>query len=442
MKKTIIQSIGFKILLFYFLLTLINVSFVVSIIFENQIDLISQNVQFKSERQFSQLIDAAKQYTAEMKQGTLFSHIDNRKSIDRFIEIISPYAPQYAIITEKNRVLKKSDASFQVPATLTQDMMRAAAAKNFSGRDYYLRIDEKKKKIYCYVLLGGPQTEQTALLSVRNISLLDASMKNLYNQAVFVIIVVLFFHAIFALALFRYIINPLKALNDGAIKLSEGDYKVRISLSGRDDELGALAQSFNTMADSIYTNIKNMTADVEKAVELKNRTDLLAVKDEFTGLYNRIYMNERIQEEAARSRINKKTTALVFAVVDKFNDISVVYGPKSGDIIMLEISKIITKHAADTDIVSRFGTDMFAVLSPDCSPERIREVSECIRADVEKKTIITPDGQFTMTVSIGAAVQKFDSSQAPKTETEFIASAEAALSRAVKAGRNRVEIIG
>jgi len=442
MKKTIIQSIGFKILLFYFLLTLINVSFVVSIIFENQIDLISQNVQFKSERQFSQLIDAAKQYTAEMKQGTLFSHIDNRESIDRFIEIISPYAPQYAIITEKNRVLKKSDASFQVPATLTQDMMRAAAAKNFSGRDYYLRIDEKKKKIYCYVLLGGPQTEQTALLSVRNISLLDASMKNLYNQAVFVIIVVLFFHAIFALALFRYIINPLKALNDGAIKLSEGDYKVRISLSGRDDELGALAQSFNTMADSIYTNIKNMTADVEKAVELKNRTDLLAVKDEFTGLYNRIYMNERIQEEAARSRINKKTTALVFAVVDKFNDISVVYGPKSGDIIMLEISKIITKHAADTDIVSRFGTDMFAVLSPDCSPERIREVSECIRADVEKKTIITPDGQFTMTVSIGAAVQKFDSSQAPKTETEFIASAEAALSRAVKAGRNRVEIIG
>ncbi|HPI89698.1 MAG TPA: diguanylate cyclase [Spirochaetota bacterium] len=442
MKKTIIQSIGFKILLFYFLLTLINVSFVVSIIFENQVDLISQNVQFKSERQFSQLIDAAKQYTAEMKQGTLFSHIDNRESIDRFIEIISPYAPQYAIITEKNRVLKKSDASFQVPATLTQDMMRAAAAKNFSGRDYYLRIDEKKKKIYCYVLLGGPQTEQTALLSVRNISLLDASMKNLYNQAVFVIIVVLFFHAIFALALFRYIINPLKALNDGAIKLSEGDYKVRISLSGRDDELGALAQSFNTMADSIYTNIKNMTADVEKAVELKNRTDLLAVKDEFTGLYNRIYMNERIQEEAARSRINKKTTALVFAVVDKFNDISVVYGPKSGDIIMLEISKIITKHAADTDIVSRFGTDMFAVLSPDCSPERIREVSECIRADVEKKTIITPDGQFTMTVSIGAAVQKFDSSQAPKTETEFIASAEAALSRAVKAGRNRVEIIG
>ncbi len=442
MKKTIIQSIGFKILLFYFLLTLINVSFVVSIIFENQVDLISQNVQFKSERQFSQLIDAAKQYTAEMKQGTLFSHIDNRKSIDRFIEIISPYAPQYAIITEKNRVLKKSDASFQVPATLTQDMMRAAAAKNFSGRDYYLRIDEKKKKIYCYVLLGGPQTEQTALLSVRDISLLDASMKNLYNQAVFVIIVVLFFHAIFALALFRYIINPLKALNDGAIKLSEGDYKVRISLSGRDDELGALAQSFNTMADSIYTNIKNMTADVEKAVELKNRTDLLAVKDEFTGLYNRIYMNERIQEEATRSRINKKTTALVFAVVDKFNDISVVYGPKSGDIIMLEISKIITKHAADTDIVSRFGTDMFAVLSPDCSPERIREVSECIRADVEKKTIITPDGQFTMTVSIGAAVQKFDSSQAPKTETEFIASAEAALSRAVKAGRNRVEIIG
>ncbi len=74
MKIKFSRSIGFKILIFYIVLALINISFIISIIFENQIELISKNSKLESEQQISNLIGSLKQFSTEMKKGTLFAY--------------------------------------------------------------------------------------------------------------------------------------------------------------------------------------------------------------------------------------------------------------------------------------------------------------------------------------------------------------------------------
>ena len=218
MKKKFIQSIGFKIIFFYILLALINVSFIVSIIFENQVDLISKNSKLETEQQFSELINAVKRFTAEMKKGKLSSYNKDRKSFNNFLKLIDPYIGSYFFISGKNEIIHKSDKDLKPPAGMAEDVLRAVTAKSFSGKEYYLRINDKEKIIYCYIPVDDGQARNTVLLAVKDISGINESLRNLYRQAVFVIIVMLFFHAVFALAFFRYIINPIRLLEPGREK--------------------------------------------------------------------------------------------------------------------------------------------------------------------------------------------------------------------------------
>ena len=133
-------------------------------------------------------------------------------------------------------------------------------------------------------------------------------------------------------------------MSRGAKKLSEGDFDSRISLPGRNDEFGSLAESFNAMADSISDNIKLLSGEVETAKKTIKRSDNLKVKDDLTGLYNRMYMLERVKEEEIKSFSIRGLSALIIINIDDFKNINNIYGTKSGDIILLEVSKIIDRQ--------------------------------------------------------------------------------------------------
>ncbi len=441
MKATFIRSIGFKILIFYILLALINVSFIISIIFENQVELISKNSKLEAEQQISNLIDSLKKFSSEMGKGTLFANDKDQKSLDQFITLIRPYAPLFFIITENNRILYKSNKTLTPPPTLAEDVLRSVTTINFSGKEYFLRIDDRIKILYCYIPLSNFQMGNAILLVMKDISSLDTSLRNLYYQAIYAIVVALFFHAVFALILFRYIIIPIRLLRQGARKLAGGDFSARISLDERNDELGSLAQSFNRMADSIHENVITLSGKAEHAMTLKSRADALTVRDELTGLYSRTYMLERINEEELKTSARKSSAALLIIDIDNFWDIVKIFGNNTRDIILLEISKMIIRNCSETDVISRYSEENIAVLTTDCSIEHVKNLSEKIRQAIEAQTIITPDGHFSVTVSVGVSFINFGSGIKPAAANALISSAETALAQAKQMGKNRVGII-
>ncbi len=355
--------------------------------------------------------------------------------------MIQPYASIFFIINENNKVLYKSSKAMDPPPTIAEDVLRSVTSENFSGKEYYLRIDDSQRVMYCYIPLNNFQLGNTILLVVKDISSLDESLRNLYYQAIYVIIVAFLFHAVFAFILFRYIITPIKMLKQGAHKLADGDFSARILLSGRNDEFGSLADSFNKMADSIAENITTLSGKAERAMDTKFRTETLTVIDELTGLYTRMYMLERINEEEINTRIKKRSSALLIVDIDNFSDIIKIYGNNSRDIILLEIIKIIIRNCSETDVISRFSGENIAVLTTDCSIEHIKDLSERIRHEIEHNTVITPDGTFSVTASIGVSFTGSGSEEKPETGNDLVFSAETALRQAKKNGKNRVEII-
>src|SRR5208337_1231376 len=157
MKNKISQSIGFKILLVYTLLSLVNISFVISIIFENQVDLISKNIKLESERQLAKLISSMKKFTHETQKGALFDIRNYKETLNQVIKFIGPHFDDYLIFTDKGVITYKSSARIKSPKTLIVfidgyeiggDIMAVA-----------LGVDEKGGKMALSMRQGGTENE-------------------------------------------------------------------------------------------------------------------------------------------------------------------------------------------------------------------------------------------------------------------------------------------
>jgi diguanylate cyclase (GGDEF)-like protein len=440
MKKKISQSIAFKILFFYTLLSIITISFVISIVFENQVDLISKNIKLESEMQLAKLISSMKKFTYESQKGKLFDIRTDKETLSQIIKFIGPHFDDYMIFTEKGVITHKSKTIIVPPKTFVDDGLRSITAKTFSGNDYYLRIDEEKKMIYCYISLNEFHLGNSILFLQKDISSINKSLTNLYHQAIYIIIVVLLFHIIFAIILFRYIINPINLLNNGAKKFSEGNLGTRIIIN-RKDEFNTLAETFNRMAESIDEKMKTLSSQMDTVKESKDRMENLAIKDELTGLFNRSYILERTNEELKRARVKNRNTGFLFIDLDRFHEVNKIFGHQTGNIILMETAKAITRNCMETDIIGRFGGEEFAVLSPECSIKYIQDMAEQIRSAIEKNVIVTADGKFSVTVSIGISCIDTDNLNSHEKNHDLPGSAEAALLRAKENGRNRVEMI-
>jgi diguanylate cyclase (GGDEF)-like protein len=438
MKNKILQSIGVKIFFFYSLLSIVTITFIISIIFENQVDLISKNIKLESERQLSKLITSMKKFTHETQKGTLIDAGNYKERLNQIIKFITPHFDDYMIFSEKKAAILRSSDRMDPPKSLNEDGIRSITAKTFSGDEYYLRINEEKKILYCYIPLSEFQLGNSILLLQKDISSLNEYLKKLYHQAIYITIVVLLFHIIFAIVLFRYIVHPITLLNNGAKKLSGGDFSARISIK-RQDEFSSLAEAFNKMAGSIDDKMKNLSSQVETAKDSKDKIENLAIRDELTGLYNHNYIIERTNEELKRSLIKNRDIAFLLIDLDHFNEINKIYGHQTGNIILTETAKAIVRNCQNTDVIARFGGEEFGVLLPECSVKLAQEKAEQIRSVIEKNIIITPDREFSTTVSIGISYVNTGCENLEGNYNDLPGLAEKALLHAKESGRNKIE---
>ncbi len=439
MKHKLFQSIGFKMMAYYILLSLINLSFVITIIFENQVDLISKNVLLESEKQLSQLIGSMKKFSAEMKQGTLFNIKDDRETLSQFVKSIHLYYNDFIIFSDKNSVIYNSSPGRELPETYKEDLLRSMTTMAFTGKEYYIRIDDQNKVINFYIPLGGLLSDDSILLVRKKINTVSDSLIALYKQVIYVIFVVLFFHLLFAVILYKSIIHPVRKLGEAAEKLSQGDLSARVQLAGIKDEFTSLSLTFNKMAESIEKNIKSFSSEIDTVKNIKNILGKSDLRDELTGLFSEYYIYERIDEELNHSKLKQKDMAFIIINPDDFSKVNGMYGTQTGDIMLKEIARKITGSCSSNDVIARFVGEEFAVLSLEPSRDAVTDLSENIRSAINKSEIVTPDGKFSITVSLGIAYISCSGLISFQNKNDVIASARQALMKAKSSGKNRVE---
>ncbi|MFW6368120.1 MAG: GGDEF domain-containing protein [Spirochaetota bacterium] len=163
-----------------------------------------------------------------------------------------------------------------------------------------------------------------------------------------------------------------------------------------------------------------------------------AITDEFTGLYNRRYLDEAIEEQLANARASGKPLAVMMFDLDHFHAINDTYGEKVGDQVIKDLVPIIRSVFRESDYPARYGGDEFTVLLPDTdSSTALHIAQELVKKVATVDTLSRQGGPIsTATTSVGVAVFPDHG----RTGKELSDRADAALYQAKEGGRNQARV--
>lgn len=158
-----------------------------------------------------------------------------------------------------------------------------------------------------------------------------------------------------------------------------------------------------------------------------------AVTDPLSGLFNRRYFHERLEEELDRARRHDTTVALLMIDIDNFKRINDQFGHLAGDLVIRGVGEILKRSVRRFDLCTRFGGEEFAIVMPGSGAESSASVGERIRQRIEAFRAGEADlADLRVTASIGMAVSHGASVR------DLIARADQALYEAKHAGKNRL----
>ena len=167
------------------------------------------------------------------------------------------------------------------------------------------------------------------------------------------------------------------------------------------------------------------------------KAEALSVTDDLTGLYNSRYLNLVLRREEKRSVRSGKPLSVLFIDMDGFKNVNTQYGHMAGSKALVEAGTVIRGCARETDVVSRFGGDEFAVILPDTGREGAVFVAERICDRLRTFRFLEPDGlDVRLTASVGVATLPDVTSVAD----ELLRAADRAMYRVKDTGKDGIHI--
>jgi diguanylate cyclase (GGDEF)-like protein len=227
-------------------------------------------------------------------------------------------------------------------------------------------------------------------------------------------------------------------------RLREGDkrpYQYLIMLTAKQDTED-LVLSIESGADDYlrkpcdYRELRARLSAGERILALQDELRARATFDELTGLLNRATVLERLQRELAHAARKREAASVILIDLDNFKVINDTHGHQVGDEVLREASKRLAARMRSYDELGRYGGEEFLAVLPGCGLSSALEVAERMRQTVGALPVSTSCGEVYLTASLGVAA--FSEAQPVDMET-LVASADAALYRAKRAGRNCVE---
>jgi diguanylate cyclase (GGDEF)-like protein len=171
----------------------------------------------------------------------------------------------------------------------------------------------------------------------------------------------------------------------------------------------------------------------QAAVAIRNaRLEELSFKDPLTGVYNRRYFAQRIEEEGKRHARFGEPLSLVLMDLDRFKAINDKLGHHAGDDTLREVAQLIAVNSRSFSVVTRYGGDEFAVLLVNTPKAGAVTYARRIRDVIERHRFV--HGSLTVSVGIASLPDDVTSSDG------LVPAADRALYAAKRLGRNVVEV--
>ncbi|HEU4569938.1 MAG TPA: GGDEF domain-containing protein [Gemmatimonadales bacterium] len=170
---------------------------------------------------------------------------------------------------------------------------------------------------------------------------------------------------------------------------------------------------------------------------ISERVRVISRHDPLTGALNRRAFEDEYRKEADRSRRLGRGMAAVLVDLDHFKTINDRFGHEAGDDVLRQVVRRIVGVIRDHDLLFRWGGDEFLVLLPHTAPADAPGLAERVRqACTEPIVALGVPEPVVLTVSCGVAA----AAEAPKEAGALVALTDAAMYRAKRGGRDRVEV--
>jgi diguanylate cyclase (GGDEF)-like protein len=174
--------------------------------------------------------------------------------------------------------------------------------------------------------------------------------------------------------------------------------------------------------------------DVESAYHLAIYE--LMMRDGLTEISNKRKYEEEMQREFARAVRHRRPLSLVIFDLDEFKTVNDTYGHLCGDFVLKQIASIARDLVRPEQMLARVGGDEFVILAPETTADGAATLAAKIRDRILACDYRYGDVRVAMSCSFGVAALE----EGMASPQDLYRSADSALLRAKRSGRNRVEL--
>jgi len=178
---------------------------------------------------------------------------------------------------------------------------------------------------------------------------------------------------------------------------------------------------------------------VRDLIELEHeKCDLfeLATIDPLTKALNRRAFMRFSERELARFKRDNGQLSALMLDIDHFKQVNDVHGHAAGDKVLSKMVSIASSVLRQEDLIGRLGGEEFAIILVDSDVEAAARVADRIRLAIKQVKFPSETGPFNVSVSIGVSEPLYNEASI----NDALERADAALYRAKRSGRDRVEL--
>ncbi len=188
-----------------------------------------------------------------------------------------------------------------------------------------------------------------------------------------------------------------------------------------------------------FLQARLLSLDKAEAERMGRELERLSREDPMTGLANRRFFNERMDDEWERAQRSGEPISLIFIDIDHFKLYNDCYGHLKGDDTLIAVAHTL-QHilSRSTDVASRYGGEEFVVLLPNTPIAGARAVAERILAAVDALDIEHKKSKTEKFVTVSIGVSTYAITDEEITIAQLIHQADEAVYKAKISGRHRI----
>ncbi len=180
---------------------------------------------------------------------------------------------------------------------------------------------------------------------------------------------------------------------------------------------------------------KQIAVAIENDI-LAHRIEKLEIKDALTGVYNRFFIQSRLQEEISRAIAYQRPCSFVIFDIDNFKNYRDKFGSICAESALKKVAILMRDCITEVDRVGRTDDDEFSLILPEKNKRQALEVAEEICKKMQAAFCVGQDSSKCLTFSAGVSENPLDGIQVG----QLTAKAKELLGKAKAGGKNKVVV--